>query len=183
MKNYYKLLLLTIIVSLSTISANAEIRLDKNDQSTILDTTKFGKQIYYDSKEAIKYLVNGGDSALQYAGNLLTQASPNVWAILVDQQKVKSTAYLIAFLLYLGLVYYYKEVITRIYVKVSSSEEFLTWKQSEVIFAVVGGVLIISLGYFNVVHFNSMLTGFLNPRYGALLELVETGNAVLKTVN
>jgi len=144
-----------------------------------IDSTKLTKELLYnDAKQLISHLESKGDTLANKAGAILSNTSGNVWDILVNQQRVKSVAILCSVLFYLGLVYFYKQRVSDIVTRVRSEKD--EWSQHEVLFTFVGLVLIIGLGIFNVLHFQTMLTGFLNPKYGALVDLFNTGTTLLK---
>jgi hypothetical protein len=129
-----------------------------NTIMTELDTSTNLKMITTKTMEAIVYLAQG-----------LKVSVNEVWNILVKQQQVKSFTYLLLLISSIFLDFLFIKLIKHFY------EKF-----NQIDFG-VGHILIIALccatvfgySYYNVQNLYPMLTGFINPQYGAIQDIVE----------
>ena len=171
MKN--KLYILGLILSLVSISVSA------TPLTAQLDSTKLNKELLYkDAKDVVKYLTGTADSVVSKSVVVLANTSNHVWDILVRQQLVKSIAILISILVYIGLIYFYKSQLVKTVERVKTEQD--EWNKSEIWFAVLGGIVVLALAIFNISHFETMITGFINPRYGAMMEILNTGTHIIR---
>lgn len=142
-----------------------------SDLSTIIDST------HSDAKQLIQYVGDKGEKIIVKVSEILGNVSVEVWNILVKQQLVKAWAILFAFIAYFSLIFYYKRTINGIIQRVKTDDD--EWKTSEIWFVIIGGVILVCLSWFNISHAYTMFTGFLNPKYGALQDLLQFGKAFI----
>lgn len=160
------LTLLAFMLTFTTISAIPSDTIYKDVKTLLKDDLK-GIVAYTADKgeQGVKYLFNKADTVLNTAYSTITKGSIHTYQILKTQQLVKSFHHLFYFLLGIAMTFliFYR---TKIYLKENSTEES-GWI---LIITVIGYV---ALTVFNAFNFNEMLTGFINPEYGALKEILE----------
>lgn len=153
--------------------------LSKVNPKGLYSETKNGVSVVYgDGKQAVQYLAEKTDSLINKSGRIIEKAGAIVWDATVNQQKVKSLAYLACLLIYVGLLYFYKSQINKFTLAKKDKYDHYTTHQGYFIW--IGLFLVVGLGIFNALHFVPMLTGFFNPEFGAMLDLIKAGNYILK---
>ena len=143
-----------------------------NAVATVYGDTKDGvKTIYGD----IKSLAPDAKFAMQEIIKTLKTTSNKVWDLLVKQQLVWSWCYLIAELFALFSVWkFYSQLKTAKTEKDETGETYTAnWIQ-----CFLTGVVAFSLTAISVTHFQAMMTGFINPEFGALMNLVELAKTI-----
>lgn len=125
------------------------------------DSTKVTfERVYTDMKEG-----------LQALGETLKTGAEHVYEVLVRQQVVTSVSYLVAALIAIILVWIgVKNIKSVVYDKYGNPEsnnlpKFLV----AVIFTIIGGIT----GIICMCSINEIITGFVNPEYGAMKEIME----------
>ncbi len=144
-----------------------------NGVSTVYGDTKNGISTMYND---VKSLAPDAKSAMQEIYSTLKETSKYAWNLLVRQQKVWSFGYLFCELLFFYTVYRF----WRSYKKYASEDldESGELKNRNLIPCFILGISSLILGYFSLIHFEPMLTGFFNPEFGALRQLVELGKTI-----
>ena len=127
----------------------------------VIDTSSNFKMIYNDIKDGITGLAVG-----------LKVGSEKVWDILVLQQHVKSYVYILMYLFsFISLIFFFKFY--------KSKEIWLNEYDSPTLLGVLRLLqVLISLIVFLIATFNidTILTGFINPEYGAIQDIIEFTN-------
>jgi len=186
-----KKLFLTLVLSIS-LFANAQ------SEKVVEKTSKTIETVYSDSKDGIKTVYNDLKSttpqiknALEALSKELKTTTDSLWHILIKQQLVWSLCFLI---LFLGSVFNWFLFYKRNFKKLDD-DEFVLGKQVEktgfssdpVIttdiiikkdrifsrFVYVHLTICITLSVFSFLHFSDMMTGFINPEFGALKTITE----------
>lgn len=138
-----------------------------NDVASVVDTSKVSKQLYTDIKAGIVGLAAG-----------LKVSAEKVWDILVLQQLVYSISCLI-FSLILSIVSF--TFINRGWKLWKKAEEKDGYKYDfdEGIWCgmfILGVIILVGSTVFTSVNLNTVITGFINPEYGAIKDIVEFVN-------
>jgi hypothetical protein len=157
MKNLF-IILITLFTSLNSNAISLDSTLKQTtDVITQLDTSSNFKAIVGNTQEAVKYLAVG-----------LKTTAENVWDILVKQQKVKSWTYLLLFLFAIIVDVLIIKVIKQTFAYVDDKENPGPYVLS--VFLIIAGAV---FSVYNSSNLYPMLTGFINPEYGALKDIVE----------
>jgi gas vesicle protein len=139
----------------------------KSATSTLYgDGKELAKQLYGDSK----LLGSKLEDALTYAAEGLKTTSIKAWEILVKQQLVWSYCFLFLTLLSLYSVYKFFNQYSK---TVSDVDDAGDIKTSNFVLSLILGAIALSSSIVSGVHFEQMITGFVNPEFGALRTLVE----------
>lgn len=134
------------------------------------DGTKVVEKAY----EVVETIAPKIEEALKSIGSSLKMSANQVWDILVRQQLVWSICYLIVTILAL---FSWGHFLWRF--KVGSTQPIQEepnkgeWKDSNVAMVVITCIIAVSLSITSYLHFEKMLTGFINPEYGALKTIAE----------
>lgn len=157
MKNLFIISIITLFTSLNSNAYSLDSTLKQTtDVITQLDTSSNFKAIVGNTQEAITYLAVG-----------LKTTAENVWNILVKQQKVKAWTYLLLFLSSIVFDILIFKLIRKISSTVTDADPF----------PYIGMVVLFALGvgysYYNSLNLYPMLTGFINPEYSAIKDIVE----------
>lgn len=187
--------LLTLIITLCVFSM-AQAKASETKQ--VIDTLAKGvATVYNDVKSVTPEL----KKALEKVSQELGVATANVWSVIVKQQKVNSIVYLTIFVLssitWLSLLTIvrrqtkYDDKINRAietYAATMSTQEKKTYEfevakefdkagvssKSDLTYVKVVLLILASAGSITTAwNFKSMVTGFLNPEYGAMQQLTE----------
>lgn len=133
--------------------------------------------VYGDSKDIVKQLYEdskhlGGklEGAISYVAEGLKTTSIKAWEILVKQQLVWSYCFLFLTLLSLYSVYRF---FNQWKIMVTDTDESGDVKQSHITLTFVLGVVAVVSSLTSGLHFEQMITGFVNPEFGALRTLFE----------
>jgi hypothetical protein len=130
------------------------------------DGKELAKQLYGDSK----LLGSKLEDALTYAAEGLKTTSIKAWEILVKQQLVWSYCFLFLTLLSLYSVYKFFNQYSK---TVSDVDDAGDIKTSNFVLSMILGAIALASSIVSSVHFEQMITGFVNPEFGALRTLVE----------
>jgi len=174
MKTIKQLLLVTFML-LFTVVSYSQDDLDTSKTETKVSTAV----VYNDSKEAVKIVYSDVKSlspdvqkALNKLGKSLNSSAEEVWQVLIKQQLVYSIGILIVILLTIGswIHFYYR--INEYRENPINNKGDLSESRGMVsalccIIALVGTAT-------SIIHFNMMLTGFINPKYGAIMDIMNT---------
>jgi hypothetical protein len=159
---------MTMFAQSDKISKSIDKNVDKIEKgtSTVYGDVKDGtKTVYQDAKDVVKYLTPEAKNMIIKIANKLEKTTDQVWDILVRQQKVWSWCYLLLSISALVLWY-------RFYLQFNVTKTDLTdvseVKEINVIFSVVLFIFATSASAFSSFHFVDMMTGFMNPEYGAM---------------
>lgn len=160
------LTLLALMLTFTTINAIPSDTI-YNDVKTLLKDDLKGVVAYTADKgeQGVKYLFNKADTVLNTAYSTITKGSIHTYQILKTQQLVKSFHHLFYFLLGIAMTFvlFYR---VKVYLKENSTE-------ASGFVLVITCILYVVLTIFNAFNFNEMLTGFINPEYGAIKEILE----------
>lgn len=133
--------------------------------------------VYNDSKDLVKQLYEDSkglglklEEGLKYVAEGLKTTSIKAWDILVRQQLVWSFCYLFLTLLSMFSVYqFFKQYKTTF----TNLDEDSDVKGSKIFLSVIFGLIALTSSVGSGLHFEQMITGFVNPEYGALKTLFE----------
>lgn len=135
--------------------------------STVYDDTKNGVSTLYSD---VKSIAPDAKLAIKEIYGQIKKVSSYTWNLLVKQQYVWSWCYLIGNLMFLLSTYRFW-LSYKIFK--DDKNESGDIKEVNSIPLFIYGALSIILGYFSFIHFEAMMTGFLNPEFGALRNLLE----------
>lgn len=115
-------------------------------------------------EEGVKYLFGKADTVLNTAYNAITKGSIHTYQILKTQQLVKSFHHLFYFTLGILMTFlvYYR-------IKLWLKDD--TQGNGTILFLTI--CTYVALTGYNTYNFNEMLTGFINPEYGAMTEILQ----------
>lgn len=133
-----------------------------NDSKSVVTT------VYQDIKNMTPEIKN----ALEQLAKALKTTSEELWKILVRQQKVYSYAILISLLFSIGVMYSFIKALTKYHNQTLPASEF------QIVYLILTGILTISGIVFQATHIVQMFTGFVNPEYGALMEIINFANTL-----
>lgn len=139
--------------------------------------TKGIEKAYNDGKEGVKTMY--GDvkslapelkSGLSEIAKGLKTTSEKAWDILVLQQQVWSWCYLFVTL---SAMYLWWKFFKQYKITTTELTETGEIKQSNIILSVLLFILVMVDSTISGMNFGSMMTGFLNPSYGAMMNIIE----------
>lgn len=126
--------------------------------------------VYNDFKDAAKHITPKIESAIQEIAKGLKTSAVAVWDILVRQQLVWSWCYLIGMIV--SLLVWFKFYRT---IKEAKTDlnEFGNWKVNNILMTI--GLLFsgVFLSILSFQHLEAMMTGFINPEFGAIRTVIE----------
>lgn len=162
-------MLLTITLTLAQKTSKAEIEKIIKEQSDgvpgqSIDTVLTTQEVYDD----VKSIKPDIENALKSLSKSLKVTVEKVWSVLVRQQLVKSIGYFILMIISLlsWINFYYR-------IKQGNlNKGSYSWRDSDIAVSVISGLLSIVGTILTSIHFESMLTGFLNPEYGAIKDIL-----------
>lgn len=136
------------------------------------------KGIYNDGKDAIgtiytdvKSLGPKVEGAINELAKGLKVGAESVWKILVKQQKVWSWCYLIGMIItivsWTNFWYRFKTYYHRY------RAEDTGWSGAAITITTVCFIISIGLSFMSITHLEPMMTGFINPEWGAMMNIVE----------
>ena len=154
-----------------------------NSKPGFLSTTSNGiGTVYGDTKEGVSTLYNDvksiapdAKSTIQELYNQIKKVSSYTWNLLVKQQQVWSWMFLFGELLFFFTVFRFWKSYETYKTDLNESGDS---KNINVIPMFILGCSSLILGYFSLIHFESMMTGFFNPEFGALKNLIEFGKTL-----
>lgn len=154
-----------------------------NSKSEFLSTTSNGiSEVYGDGKNGVSTLYNDVKSlypdaktTIQELYDQIKKISTYTWNLLVKQQQVWSWCYLFGELLFFFTVFrFWKSYETY----KTDKDETDSSKSVNILPIIILGGSSLLLGYFSLIHFEAMMTGFFNPEFGALRNLIEIGKTL-----
>lgn len=161
-----KILILLFVIT--TIVCNAttvdSVLTTTNNLVTQLDTSSNLKTVTTKTIEAVKYLAQG-----------LKVSVTEVWDILVKQQRVKSWTYLLIFISSLFLDYLFFKWIRYI---IKNKTDNINFIFPGIIGTIAFFIILCMVSYINMQNLYPMLTGFLNPEYGAIQDIVNVAKTL-----
>jgi hypothetical protein len=176
------LTILLICISINTYSETSKEEKDKiiKEQSDgipgqSIDTSNSGeltvKEVYNDVKDQGSNI----QKTLKSLASSLKVTVDKVWDILVKQQLVYSIAYLIGMILTLFSWFHF-------YYRINQGNKntrekysgYKVWRDSDTAVCIISGTMALIGTIVSIVHFQSMLTGFINPEYGAIETILKT---------
>ena len=166
MKKILSLCVLTVMLAFSVEGQTKELTAANAIESVAGTTSGAISQVYSDGtaivKEAYdvtKTLAPKIESALESIGKSLKVGAGNVWDILVKQQLVYSICTLIALLMtIISWLHFWKRYDTW---KTDTENKHIMGCFIAFVIAISGTILV-------GLHFTGMITGFINPEFGAL---------------
>lgn len=183
MKKIFILILLSVMVN--TISFAKETSAVKETIEQVTDGIETiyadGKEatstLYSDAKEVIKYMTPKVEAAVEAIGKSLKVGSEEVFTILCQQQIVKALKECIPLIIGIVLIIFTiimscKGKLFTIFNK--GDDRYDDTASAKTVASFIGGFvccvcIIIS---FYVVDFETMFTGFFNPKYGAIQDII-----------
>lgn len=118
-------------------------------------------------EQGVTYLFTKADTILTKASEAFTKGSIHTYEVLKTQQIVKSYHHLFYFLLGIVMTFIlYRRI--KAYINDNTSEN-----GGILVFTIIAYIL---LFMYNAMNFNEMLTGFINPEYGAIKEIIQFMN-------
>jgi hypothetical protein len=168
-----KLKLLFVALMTMTLSFAQEKQVDK-----IIDNSKDGvSTVYNDGKEAVstvykdvKSMSPKVEEAVKSLAEQFKTTTNALWNILVKQQLVWSYCFLFLTLLSLYSVYKFFNQYSK---TVSDVDDDGDIKQSNFALSLILGAIALSSSIVSGVHFEQMITGFVNPEFGALQTIMK----------
>lgn len=131
--------------------------------------------VYGDGKDVVKYLTPKAEKLLDKLATKLETTSDKVWIILVKQQRVLSWCYFLGVLSTIFGWFNFYKAFNRGKNELDDSNE---WKTSNSVLASSLFIISCIFTYFSVVHLIPMMTGFMNPEYGAMRSILEFANTL-----
>lgn len=178
-----KILFLALLVAITSFAQQKtkSISLKQNVEKIKETKTTLGT-VYTDSKDGVKIVYDdlkslGIESKKAMKDIVLTvkEASLKTWSLLVKQQQVWSWCYLITTI---SSIIMFFRFLGQFKITKNDLDQTGALKESNIILSIIIGLLSIALGIFSCTHFEQMLTGFINPEFGALRTLIELGSKI-----
>jgi len=126
--------------------------------------------VYTDAKDIVKDLTPEAKKMIVAIANKLEKTTNQVWDILVKQQKVWSWCYL---LLTIGAVILWYRFYIQFNVMKKELTEEQEMKESNIALTVIFGITAVVSSCYSSYHFVDMMTGFMNPEYGAMKSIYQ----------
>lgn len=160
MKKYLLLILISFMSISSFSQTDSSSILDKiKTLPKQLDTSSTFKQMYGDVKQAIQGIAKG-----------LKVGAEHVYIILVRQQVVRSIVYLIMVLL---TIYFLKSWLKAYKNKEEHWVDYDSDPTFIGVFRVVQLIISVILLGISIFNIDTIITGFVNPEYGAITDIME----------
>lgn len=193
MKKFLLLALLATSLSFASTTETVKETVKENADKIITESAKGLNTTYTDGKSSvatvytdskgvvstvyndIKSLAPDIKSALVSIADGLKTTSEKVWDILVKQQLVFSLSYLIIFISSFFLWFQFKKHLNN--VKTDLNED-LSFKESNIALCIIFGLLALIDSIIAGAHLVDMITGFVNPEYGALKNIIEVASTL-----
>lgn len=138
------------------------------------DSTRVNPSVVYnDIKHTIGVNAPKIEQAVTSLAKSLKVTADNVWDILVKQQKVWSICILIdcVITIFSWIHFYYR-------LNIVQKNTDHTCPDSLVVACVITGIIAITGSIVGGIYFQQMLTGFLNPEYGAMQTIAEVATSI-----
>ena len=158
MKNLITILLFAFTINICNAYQIDSVLTNTSNVITQLDTSSNLKMVTTKTMEAIQYLAVG-----------LKVSVNEVWDILVKQQQIKSWTFLLLLISSLFLDFLLFKLIKYSYKQCNLDNLPIGYLLIILISCVVMG----AYSFYNVENLYPMLTGFFNPEYGAMADIVE----------
>jgi len=159
--------------------SKATTSISTTNKSFLNQTTDGVSTVYGDGKNGIttmyndvKSLAPDAKSVMKEIYNTLKSTSLYAWNLLVRQQLIWSLCFLFCELVFFFTVYRFWTAYDKY---ATDLDESGMTKSKNIFPIIILGISSLILGYFSFIHFESMITGFFNPEFGALRQLVEMG--------
>jgi H+/Cl- antiporter ClcA len=140
------------------------------DGVKVIDTSSNFKRIYGDIKDGISAIASG-----------LKVGAEHVYVILIKQQIVASITGLLSIIVCIIIIYFLFKYAQKLYIKGverASQTTYGSWDDnasgaSAIILYISGGLLLIGTFVFTMTSIEDIVTGFVNPEYGAINEIID----------
>ena len=193
MKKLFLLFMICVLTSLNAQNYKVSSQTSKSIETVYKDSKNGISTVYNDLKSTTPQIKN----ALESLSKELKTTTDSLWLILVKQQLVWSWCFLILIFssLFNWLLFYkrnfgnYKDCDFHIGLEKSTEtinenyrEKSVTETNTDILipknkspewFIYIHLILCLTLSYFSFIHFSDMLTGFINPEFGALKTITE----------
>jgi len=116
------------------------------------------------------------DSVVTKATRIAGETIENLWTILVQQQRVKGYTQLFILLIGVFLLFNISKWILVLYKDLEDDADSLTGIFMMLILCAIAILIIV----YNYLHLLTITTGIFNPEYGALIDLYNIANGLLK---
>lgn len=161
MKNLITIVFLCVITqsfafnadSLITKETVSSITESVGNYTTDVDTSKVTHKFYNDIKSAMIGLAKG-----------LSTTADNVWDILVKQQFVKALAYMVPLLFLIIEIFFLLANIRKAQYDSDDWNRWATFSLINLVCIIISSIVVIS-------NVDIILTGFINPEYGAINDI------------
>ena len=150
-------------------------KIEKGTKTFYGDVKDGTQTVYNDAKNVVKYLTPEAKNLVLKIAQKLEKTTDQVWDILVKQQKVWSWCYLMLSISALVLWYRFYMQLGITKTDLSETQEV---KEINVIFTIALFVFAVVASGYSSFHFIDMMTGFLNPEYGAMKNLYQVYQSV-----
>jgi hypothetical protein len=162
-----KLLLFIAFISLLSANAQENIKQDPTGklgvatvplQVTTDTPTVTWSKVYNDVKGALNGLASG-----------LKVGTEHVYAVLIKQQLVSSIVYLITLIISIIVsIFLVKYIKALVKTAEDAYDDFGYY-----FLCILFGIIILIMFIISICHMESMITGFINPEYGAIKEIID----------
>lgn len=171
-----KKLIILLLCSLTLTIYSAPIKTDSiiktantlaSGGKLVYDDLKSGvKELKHDAEEILYWSVSRADTVLGKGINKLSKTAEHTYTVLKQQQLVKSIHHTIYWILGICMSYVFFRLLSK-YIKSDSTSDSET-----------GRLIIIGLGtailwIYNGFNFMELWTGYINPEYGAIMEIMD----------
>ena len=167
MKNKIYLSIISLVLFTSSIRANTSAI---DTVASIIPLTAQGvSAVYKDAKTLVDTMAVKLDMLVQKAAPKLGVAANKVWDTLVKQQRVWAYMYTFFFFMAIGL---WINAVARLKHGEKNATEY-EWKIKDVILSTLSCLGAVALSITVAVNWSIIWTGWLNPDYGAIIQLAE----------
>lgn len=137
----------------------------------VVDKTSNGiGTVYNDGKELLKTISPKIEAAVGELAKGLKVTTTKVWEVLVKQQRVNSWCYLAGMIIgLLSWAHFY----FRFYRLSKDLDAKGKIKESNILITILSCATAIFFTVLGVLHFNAMMSGFMNPEYPAMVQIVQ----------
>lgn len=185
MKKFLTFILVCVLTSVSSFAKDTSAtEILTNSVSTVYEDGKEATgTLYNDAKEVIKYITPKVEAAVQAIGESLKVGTNEVFIILCQQQYVKAMNECIPlaiciFLIILVIVMSSKGLLFSVFEDKNVGDDSGTAKT---VLSFIGGIIacILVIVSFCLVDFETMFTGFFNPKYGAIQDIINIASTFI----
>lgn len=156
--------------------ADKVVTTTKNGVGTVYGDLKEGTTtVYSDVKDGIKALSPEAKALLQKTADKLEKTTDQLWEILVRQQRVWSLCYL---LLTISSIVLWYRASSQFNIMRTDLDEAGDVKTYNTVLTVLFLFLAVISSIFSSVHFIDMMTGFVNPEFGAMKNIYQVYKAI-----